>query len=114
MIKPILNAFSLPLFARTITKIGILTCLSDFFLSPFFSFSQTFHGMTSAPGDNLPQAGPTVTIAAPANMLAGDLVIIYGQYRAASLTVTMSATAGQTWNTAVNSYTPGSNQTVSV
>lgn len=73
-----------------------------FFFSPFcnlFSQAPTFAGVTSVPADNNPQVGPTVTVGPPAGMAANYLAIIYAQYRG-NVVPTISASAGQTWNTA--------------
>ncbi len=68
------------------------------------SFAQTFVGVASTPAiDNGTQAGPTATInpTAVGTMQTGDLVVVYMQYRGTApgtLTVSISATGGQTWN----------------
>ena len=52
------------------------------FAFAFVSNSQSFVGIASVPTDNNAQAGPTPPgVIPPGGMLAGDLVIIYGQYR---------------------------------
>src|SRR5450432_487060 len=72
------------------------------FLIPVFSYSQTFFGVASNPADNAAKTGPTTAVTPPGSMLAGDLVIIYAQYRAAATTISISVTGGQTWSTAAN------------
>lgn len=79
------------------------------FLISISSYSQpTFFGVGSTPADGGLSLGPTVTVAPPASMLAGDLVIIYAHYRNTGITLSMSATGGQTWNAGIT--TSGSNQ----
>ena len=76
-------------------------------------FAQTFVGLSSAPADNAAQAGPnSPALTPPVGMQAGDLVIIYGQYRATGATFSMNQAGGQTWNTiAANN---ASNQTTAI
>lgn len=77
--------------------------------------SQTFVGnAASVPTDNTSQAGPTPgAITPPTGMVAGDLVVVFGQYRAAAATViSINANGGQTWNTLAQNF--GSNQTTYV
>jgi hypothetical protein len=77
------------------------------------SFSQSFVGSSSTPVDNNAQQGNfAVAVAPPGSMQAGDLVIIYAQYRANSTTLTISATGGQTWNSATNYTLGGTNQSI--
>lgn len=56
----------------------------------------TVVGSASNPADNGTLAGPTNTIAPPAGLAAGDLVVIVAAYRG-SATLSISATGGQTW-----------------
>ncbi|MEP7377572.1 MAG: T9SS type A sorting domain-containing protein [Chitinophagaceae bacterium] len=84
---------------RTKFKIGVAIRIGIFLLLPLSSFSQAFFGVARTPADNAGQAGPTVAVAPPGAMLAGDLVVIYGEYRGTGVTVSMSATGGQTWTT---------------
>lgn len=59
----------------------------------------TYFNSASAPADNGAQAGPgPVAVTPPASMQTGDLVLLIGQYRGA-VSITVSATGGQTWNT---------------
>ena len=74
--------------------------------------AQTFFGTSSLPVDNASAIGPTVTITPPASMLAGDLAIIYAQYRNTTGTLTIGATGGQSWN-AMATYT-GSTQNIRI
>jgi trimeric autotransporter adhesin len=78
--------------------------LAGLILIPVLIFSQSFHGISSSIVDNIAggEAGPTVTIVpptVPTAMNAGDLVIVYVQYRNNSaVTVTTGNAGGQTWN----------------
>lgn len=76
-----------------VTALVFLTCAHS-------AYSQTFFGVSSTPADNGAQAGPTVAVTPPVSMNTGDLVIIYAQYRGngGGVTLSMSATGGQTWN----------------
>lgn len=77
------------------------------FLFPLFSYSQTFVGDASNPGDPGSQTGPgPLAITPPGGLNAGDLVIIFGQYRTSSRTISIDEDGGQSWNTA-NTYTTG-------
>ena len=77
------------------------------FAFAFVSHSQSFVGIASVPTDNNAQAGPTPPgIIPPGGMLAGDLVIIYGQYRGNAIPISINQAGGQTWNTATT-YSPG-------
>jgi len=71
------------------------------FFSPIYLLSQSLVGTAaSVPTDNLTQAGPTPgIITPPGGMVAGDLVVIFGQYRANATTISINANGGQTWNT---------------
>lgn len=61
--------------------------------------SISFFGSASNPADNGAANEPTtLAITVPANMKAGDLVVMYGIHRLAADTITLSATGGQTWN----------------
>lgn len=75
------------------------------------SYSQTFFGMSSSPTDNNIGNGPTATVTPPASMLAGDLVIVYGQCRNTTATLAIAAGTGQTWNSGAM-YQPRSSQTI--
>ncbi len=85
-------------------KIFLSFIFSAIFLLPKVSFAQpTFIGYASTPADGAnSQPGPTVAVnpgtATPGTAQAGDLVIIYAQYRG-NATLAMSALGGQTWNT---------------
>jgi trimeric autotransporter adhesin len=74
------------------------------------SFSQTFYGVSSSPLDGGAQAGPTVTIVPPGGMMAGDLAIIYAQYRSNGATININPleTGGQAWNSGA-AYSPNPN-----
>lgn len=74
--------------------------------------AQTFLGTSSTPADNAAAVGPTVTVTPPASMQAGDLAIIYAQYRNTGGTLTIGATGGQSWNT-MTAYT-GSTQHIRI
>src|SRR5262245_59007237 len=59
----------------------------------------TFFGVASQPADNSTQVGPTVTVTPPASMVAGDLIIVIGQYRGAgTVNITTSNLGGQSWS----------------
>ncbi len=93
----------------------LLTTLVIFIFLSKFSFAQpTFFGSSSTPADNGAQAGPTTAVTPPGSMVANDLVIIYGEYRGASATISMSSMGGQTWNTATTYTVVGSSQTISI
>ncbi len=70
------------------------------------SYSQTYLGQSSSPADNAANTGPTAIITPVAGLVAGDLVVIYSQYRATNATPTLSitVTGGQTWNSALTTY----------
>jgi hypothetical protein len=74
------------------------------------AFSQTFIGVASAPADGGTQTGPTVTVnpAGVGSMQVGDLVVMYAQYRG-NVTLSISATGGQTWTPAAATYTAVTN-----
>src|SRR5689334_19145298 len=83
--------------------VGILRILSLsilLILVSFLAYSQSFFGAASVPTtDPGAQAGNTPpSVTPPVGMLAGDLVIIYGQYRGGG-TITINQAGGQTWNT---------------
>ncbi|HVT86489.1 MAG TPA: T9SS type A sorting domain-containing protein, partial [Chitinophagaceae bacterium] len=80
------------------------------FISSKFSFAQTFVGVSSSPADNGSNTSSTVTVTPPAGTQAGDLIVIYAQYRNTSGTVSISTTGGQTW-TSETQYTGGSQRT---
>ncbi|TDO25494.1 hypothetical protein [Sediminibacterium goheungense] len=69
-----------------------------FFLSNSASGQITYFNSSSNPADNAALASATVTVTPPGSMLQGDLVILVGQRRASNITLTISATGGQTWN----------------
>ena len=94
---------------RSLNVCHVAVSIIFFLLLPFFSYSQAFFGVSSTPTDNTTHAGPTAAIVPPASMVAGDLVVIYSEYRANAITLSMSVTGGQTWTTATN-YNPGSNE----
>ncbi len=82
-------------------------------LASYQLFSQTFFGVSSVPNDNAAQPGPTPpAITPPALMQAGDLVVIYGQYRANGVTLSINQNGGQTWNTITANS--GSNQSTAI
>jgi hypothetical protein len=58
----------------------------------------TFFGVASAPADNGAQAGATVAVAPPANMLAGDLAVVFQQIRTADSEIEVSNRGGQAWS----------------
>lgn len=62
----------------------------------------SYFGTSSNPADNGAVAGPTVSIVPPASMVAGQLVILVAEYRASTVTHSISNTGGQTWNSATN------------
>ncbi|HMO33571.1 MAG TPA: hypothetical protein PKE07_11310 [Lacibacter sp.] len=68
-----------------------------FLLVVFSAEAQTFFGYGSTPNDNAASAGPTITINPPANMQAGDLVVIHAQYRANSFNPAIGNAGGQSW-----------------
>lgn len=72
----------------------------------------TYHGSASIPTDgaSAANAGPgPAAITPPGSMLEGDLVILIAQYRGA-VTLTISATGGQTWNS-LGEYNGGTTRT---
>lgn len=70
-------------------------------LLPVFSFAQpTYVGSSSTPTtDGGTQAGPTVAVAPVGGVQAGDLIVIYAQYRATGATFSMSQASNQIWST---------------
>ncbi|TAJ61717.1 MAG: hypothetical protein EPO58_04145 [Chitinophagaceae bacterium] len=58
----------------------------------------TYFGSSSNPTDNGALGAATVAVTPPAAMKEGDLVLMIGLRRASSITLTVSATGGQTWN----------------
>lgn len=70
-------------------------------LSPLISYTQTFVGASSSPTDALAAAwpGPTSASLTVPGTLAGDLVVIYAQYRDIGQPVSISNTGGQSWTT---------------
>lgn len=58
----------------------------------------TYFASSSNPADNGSLAAATVSVIPPANMLPGDLVLMIGQRRASNITLTVSETGGQVWN----------------
>jgi trimeric autotransporter adhesin len=85
-----------------------------FLCFPLFSYTQTFFAASNTPADNAAQAGPTVAVAPPASMVAGDLVIIYAHYRATGATLTVSNAGGQTWNLVNAASVSGSTQSYNI
>ena len=78
-------------------------------------FSQpTFLSTSSAPADNGSSTTSPLTITPPGSptLQSGDLIVIYAHYRGSS-TLSMSAAAGQSWNTAT-APAGGSSQTLAV
>lgn len=57
----------------------------------------SFFGVTPSPADNGTNATSTITLAPPASMLQGDLVVVFLQNRAFA-TFSVGVTGGQTWN----------------
>lgn len=57
----------------------------------------TFFGVATSVADNSSDATSPQTITPPGSMVAGDLVVVFGQNRAASGTLSMSTTGGQSW-----------------
>lgn len=89
-----------PEFNRTylfIHKILFLTAFTLFIHTQLTA--QNFFGVSSTPADNNPATGPTITIIPPASMQAGDLVILFAQYRATTGTLSVATTGGQSWVT---------------
>ncbi len=69
-----------------------------FSLIPFFTQAQSFFGVASTPADNGANAGATVTITPPGSMAAGDLAIVYLQYKGTpTQSLTLTNAGGQTW-----------------
>lgn len=66
-------------------------------LLPFWSYSQTFIGTAASHNDNASYTGNAATIVPPGSMQAGDLVVVYIQYRYTSGTLSLSNDGGQTW-----------------
>lgn len=63
----------------------------------------TYFGSAATPTDPGTNAGPNVTITPPGSMVAGDLVVVFCQYRGdASILVT--TTGGQSWSLASNNF----------
>lgn len=58
----------------------------------------TYFNSSANPVDNGSVVTATVAVTPPASMQQGDLVIMIGQRRASNITLTVSATGGQTWN----------------
>jgi trimeric autotransporter adhesin len=87
---------------------GLRLCVFFFVLLLLNStgYSQTYIGESSSPVDNTAQAGPNATIVPVPGMVAGDLVVIYAQYRATNNTPTFTipTTGGQTWATPLTTY----------
>jgi hypothetical protein len=63
-----------------------------------YTSAQTFFGTASSVPDGGSALGTTATIAPPASMQAGDLVIVYLHYRTTGGAITVSTQGGQTWN----------------
>jgi hypothetical protein len=71
--------------------------------------AQTFVGVSSSPADNGTLNGPDAIIVPPVGMQSGDLVVVYGHYNnTISTTLSISYTAGQTWNVGGTQF--GNNQ----
>ena len=101
---------------RTKYRIGIaILSVAIFLLRPLCSFAQpTYFGSSSTPADPGAAIGPTpAAVVPPAGMQAGDLVIMYGEYRAVGIAISINQAGGQTWNTATT-YSPGSNQGIAI
>jgi hypothetical protein len=56
------------------------------------------------------QVGPTVAVTPPA-MNTGDLVVLFGSYRASNVTLAMSEAGGQTWTCGTNTQNAGNSVT---
>ena len=76
----------------------------------FSSAQPTIVGVSSNPADNGSLTTSTVTVTPPAGVQAGDLVIIYAEYRLNSGTLTVTTTGGQTW-TSETAYNGGNLRT---
>lgn len=62
------------------------------------TYSQSYFASASTPADNGTNATSVVEITPPGSMVAGDLVVLVGQSRAATSAITMALTnGGQTW-----------------
>lgn len=61
------------------------------------SAQPTFHGADANPADNGLSATSPVSVTPPASMVAGDLVVMYGQTRTTAATIAISADGGQSW-----------------
>lgn len=76
-----------------------------FFILVFFSLTAsgqiTYFNSSANPADAAAAslASATVAVTPPASMQQGDLVIMIGQRRASNITLTVSETGGQVWNT---------------
>jgi hypothetical protein len=57
----------------------------------------TYFNSASTPADNGTNTASPTVVTPPANMLVGDLVVMIGQARATSGTLSISATGGQSW-----------------
>jgi hypothetical protein len=108
------KTFAMKSFVQPCTNFWYGRCFIILFIFsiPEFSYSQTFFGVSSTPADNGTQVGPTVAVTPPGSMVAGDLVVVYAHYRATGATLSISATGGQTWNTATTNN--ASTQTFSI
>ncbi len=62
----------------------------------------TLFGVASTPADNGSSATDPTVVTPPANMQAGDLVVMIGHRRAASGTLSISQAGGQSWTTLAN------------
>jgi hypothetical protein len=71
--------------------------------------SWSYIGQSSAPRGTragVSQVGPTVAVTPP-SMNSGDLVVLFGAYRASNVTVAMSEAGGQTWTCGTNTQNAG-------
>lgn len=57
----------------------------------------SFFNSNSTPADSGTQAGPTVAVAPPGSMVAGDLVCMVAGYKNSGVTMAVSNTGGQSW-----------------
>lgn len=63
----------------------------------------TYFGTAANPADSGALAGPNVTITPPGSMVAGDLVVVFVQYRGGSVLINKT-TGGQTWSSPESNF----------
>ena len=102
------------IFTRFRTKFRIVEIIRTglFLIVPVSTYSQSFVGVSSNPADNANISATTVAVTPPAGAQAGDLVVIYAQYRAAGATLSMSSLSGQSWTS--EGANSGGNQTTRI